>query len=181
MGKEAKGPNGIKVLHTDANGRFLFGSVARSDVQRVDISDVDLIITTKGGEHYLLPSGGMSAMSDHPAEALFSDGAVSVSSLFDLVGAITYTSLDSNLPSSFGADNKPTQEAQPQQPPKHSPAEDNVSSLTLNTVASVEQMVQNVQKIVENLHNSNFDYVPTHQFTPPTVATSPTTWSACTN
>ena len=62
MGKLETVANDIKVLQPDANGKFSLGAVSVSDIQSVDISDIDLVVTTKSGAQFILPGGGMLSL-----------------------------------------------------------------------------------------------------------------------
>lgn len=44
------------ILSPDAKGAFTISKLARADIVRVDIVDVDLILTAKGGARFVLPN-----------------------------------------------------------------------------------------------------------------------------
>ena len=172
----AKGSESI-LIAPDAKGRFVLTGVSRSDVSRVDITDVDLVLTTKGGAHYLLPGAGIAAMSDHPPEVVFSNGEVSADQLMSEVGTVLNLAVEVPMPSSLkleGAqeggeakDNAHVQQKEVKEEQQQQQSQSTVSTLSVNTEASVEQLVSNAQKIDENLHKSDYDYVPPHQYEPP--------------
>lgn len=89
------------VLLPDASGNFSLTQLAKSDIARIDIADVDLIVTDKKGERFLIPNAGMEAMGDNPPIVTFSDGPVSVTQMIGEVGAVINLSFDSDLLSSL--------------------------------------------------------------------------------
>jgi hypothetical protein len=192
--------NDMIVLHPDAQGHFDL-PIARGDIDRIDIADVDLVITSKAGVHYLMPGAGLTAMSDTPPEVVFTNGHLSAGDLLGEVGAVLDLASAIPTPSSMkleGADSgcgdggkggaggnagggnaggggghgdSTGCEVKHDQQQQHSQADQSqVSTLTVNTEASVEQLVQNAQQIDDSLHNHDYDYTPPQQFAPPTTA-----------
>jgi len=186
------------ILSPDAKGAFTISKLARADIVRVDIVDVDLILTAKGGARFVLPNAGVNAMGDAPPAILFSDKTVLSSDLIGEVGITVDVKLDDKIPSSEDIveakekedkkeqeklekkieqlekeietqkkqqeeEHKKQQEKQHEQDQKHAQA----GSLTTNTEGSVEQLVKEAQKIDENLHRKDYDYVPPHPYNPP--------------
>ncbi|OFW87589.1 MAG: hypothetical protein A3B66_08985 [Alphaproteobacteria bacterium RIFCSPHIGHO2_02_FULL_46_13] len=186
------------ILSPDAKGAFTISKLARADIVRVDIVDVDLILTAKGGARFVLPNAGVNAMGDAPPAILFSDKTVLSSDLIGEVGITVDVKLDDKIPSSEDLveakekvdkkeqeklekkieqlekeietqkkqqeeEHKKQQEKQHEQDQKHAQA----GSLTTNTEGSVEQLVKEAQKIDENLHRKDHDYVPPHPYNPP--------------
>lgn len=191
------------ILQADAQGRFTLDGVARGEIARMDISDVDLIITTKNGNHYVVPGGGVSAMGDHPPDVIFSDGPASTAQLLGEVGTAISLDVEIAVPSSLhlegdkgGGSTKEDMtekvhklehekeeqkkqieilkrklaEQQKEQKEQHEKDQqkqhdhDQVSALNVNTEGTVEQMVQSLERLEENLHRSDYDYVPPHKF-----------------
>ncbi|MDE1902082.1 MAG: hypothetical protein KGI37_10640 [Alphaproteobacteria bacterium] len=213
------------VLHPDSGGNYAINGVSRNDIQRVDISDIDLLITLKNGNHYLIPGGGIAAMSDHPPNIAFADGTTSAADMLSETGAALDLAVSTPMPASFkiqgaqeGGTNGKEQELaqrihkleeklhqqqqkieQQQKQLEHQkqqatcttddknnahgngkdlhckPENDHnqVAPLNTNTSNGIEQMVQNLQKIEDQLHNKDFDYVPPHQYAPPPLAPTP--------
>ncbi len=201
-------PNDIIIIQADAKGRFTLSGVARADILKVDISDVDLIITTKAGGHYLLPNAGIGAMSATPQDVVFNNATISTNQLLGEVGTALYTADAIPMPSSLklegaqeGGEAKDNAHAKTlaqqqeviqqlqkqlaesqhkfdEESKHHSDHEADhqaqVSALTVNTEASVEQLVAKAQHIEESLHRSDYDYVPPHQYElPPAPVASP--------
>ncbi len=210
------------ILQPDAAGRFSIPSLVQTDVEKIDISDVDIVISGKNGEHFILPGGGVAAMGDHPPDIIFANGvAIPISRLLGEVGAVLSLAAEVNMPSSIKLDKPPVkqedqekqqaelakhikhlqeeqqklahelqqkekvihqqeqqiqqqtqqqieqqQKEQQQQDQQHD-KQNQVSALTVNTEATVEQLVQQVEKIQDNLHKSDYDYTPPHQYQPP--------------
>lgn len=197
------------VVAVDAKGRFSLPTVSRDDIQRIDISDVDLVVTTKSGDSYLLPGAGIAAMSKTPPEVVFSNGAIEANQLLGEVGTVLYTADAIPMPSSLKLDgaleggaakDKANADAQLKEQQEiieqlqqqieeaqkkadfeeekradhESQSQSQVSTLTVNTEATVEQLVEKAKQIDENLNKSNFDYVPPHQYElPPSPVASP--------
>lgn len=205
------------VLQPDEGGNYVLKSVLRADIQKIDISDIDLVVTTKGGEHFLLPRGGIAAMSEHSPNVVFSDGPISASQLLGEVGAVLNLAIEGPMPSSINhegdkhGDNTKTehlakevhklqqqthqeqqhikeqqqkieqlqrqiqehQKHDQDQQKQHDQDQRNVSKLTVDTEGTVEQMVQNLEKMEENLHKSDYEYVPPHQFESPPTPPAP--------
>lgn len=186
------------ILSPDAQGAFTISKLARADIVRVDIVDVDLILTAKGGARFVLPNAGVNAMGDTPPAILFSDKTVLSSDLIGEVGITVDVKLDDKIPSSEDIveakekedkkeqeklekkieelekeietqkkqqeeEHKKQEEKQHEQDQKHAQA----GSLTTNTEGSVEQLVKEAQKIDENLHRKDHDYIPPHPYNPP--------------
>ena len=179
----------VIILVADSKGKFTVDGVPRGEIVRVDIADVDLIITTKSGAHYLLPGAAINALGEHPPEIAFSNGVIPSDQLLAEVGAVIDLNVEVPMPSSLklnGAqeggeakDNAHVQKDQQTQPQPQTPQEQQdqqdakdaqaaqVSTLTVNTEQSVEQLISNIKAIDENIHKSDYDYVPPHQFDPP--------------
>lgn len=77
------------ILTADSQGAFSLKTILRADIARIDIVDVDLVLTAKDGLRYILPNGGINAMGAQPPKIIFSDSVVSLGDLLAQVGAIT--------------------------------------------------------------------------------------------
>jgi len=63
----------VKVLTPDAQGQFKI-DLPQSAVARVDVVDIDFVITTKDGQRLILPGAALDATSDHPPAVTFQGG-----------------------------------------------------------------------------------------------------------
>ncbi len=181
------------VVQTDNSGNYILSGIKRDDIVKVDIVDVDIVIRTKGGQEVILPDAGLAAMSNNPSKVVFQDSNVPISTLLESVSS-TLVNFDSSTIITSAETTPPTksptkdeikeavekavkeavkeakEEAEKEQHKHDSESSSQTSSLTVNTEASVEQMVEKAQKIIENLHSSDYDYTPPHEFTPPPAA-----------
>jgi Ca2+-binding RTX toxin-like protein len=78
----------LKILTPDAQNAFSLNKVSKADIQRVDIADIDLIVTTKNGERFLLPNAGLDAMGQNPPKVVLSDATLGVDALMSEVGTV---------------------------------------------------------------------------------------------
>lgn len=180
------------------NGNFSLKNLSAKDVKRVDIVDVDLVITTTDNNKYILQNLAVNAMSENPPDVIFSDTKTDSSELLKNIGLTTdfikgdivQTSeeevLDKqdinlekeskelekeleDLKAKFEEQKKQIDEQQKQiEEQKHHEQQGQVGQ---NTEASLEKLVEQAEKIQENLHTSDHDYVPPPTFNPP--ASSP--------
>lgn len=74
------------ILKTNAEGAFVLSTVAKADIARIDIADVDLVLTTKSGDRYIIPNGGIDAMGATPPKLVLADAELPVSQLLSEVG-----------------------------------------------------------------------------------------------
>jgi len=160
------------VVKVDAQGRYHVEGVARANIASISVADVDIIIETKDGGHYVLPLAGMEAMDPKPPEVIFSDGTTTADQLLTKVGTVTNLTLNIPVPSTLehkGAteDHK----TEDQKPPEQN--QQQAAALNENHEKSVEQLVEQAQKITENLHTTDNAFVPPHQFEPPPNAFAP--------
>lgn len=77
------------ILSPNDRGDFLLEKVAKADITRIDLVDIDLVLTSKDGTRYILPNGGIDAMSSQSAKISFSDGGVTLSALMSEIGVLT--------------------------------------------------------------------------------------------
>jgi Ca2+-binding RTX toxin-like protein len=85
------------VTVVEAEGGAFKVGVTRGDVGHVEVVDVDFVLFLKNGARIVLVNAAMDAMSDHPPNILFSDGAkIPLGSLMDEVGNINMG--DTSLP-----------------------------------------------------------------------------------
>lgn len=193
------------IIQPDAKGNFDLGSILRGDVRSIDLLDIDLIVTTKGGDRFLLPGGGISAMQDVPPKVIFSDSSASTAQLLGEVGIANKVDYDESLLSTIkpDKDSEPSppdtteydkkilelesqikaqqdrierqigeinqkeqqiQQTQEAQQNEDSQEHSGIATLTANSEGSVEKMVENLQEIEENLHKSDYDYVPPTEY-----------------
>lgn len=161
----------VKTLAADGKGNFTLAGLSRGDVERLDIADIDLVITTKTGDHIVLAGAGLAAMSDTPPQVVFSDGTTSTDQLLAEVGVVNSVDLAIQIPSSLEVkpedqktdekDKEKDEDAQQQSQQSH--------NLTTNTEASIEKLVQQAKIIEENLHKNDYEYVAPHQYQPPSA------------
>ena len=170
--------NAIVVL-PDNNGKYVLKNVRHADLKQIDISDIDLVLTIKDGSRYLLPGGGLAAMDDHPPQVVFADDVTTVGKLLGLAEATDKPETVLFLHEDVGGNKSTTSTTEATTSEKsadsqsHAQQQSSVSSLTVNTESSVEEMVEKVQKAVESLHNRDYDYVPSQSFHPPPAAPAP--------
>jgi len=169
-------------LQTDAKGHFILHGVGRADIARVDITDVDLVLTTKDGQRYLLPNAGVDAMSEHPPVVDFSNGMVSSDQLLGEVGTVLDLATTLSMPSSIKPEgtaagttdaNGQQQAQQDHTQQQQSNANSDVSALTTDSETSVEAMIQQLQNDSDKLHSKDYDYSPPPHYDPPPSAISP--------
>jgi len=72
------------VVAPDSKGQFKL-NLSKGAVSRVDVVDLDFVITTKDGKRLVLPSAAIDATSDHPPAVAFSDGTVGADSFYSQV------------------------------------------------------------------------------------------------
>ena len=180
----------IVVLKASPDGGFSIHELSRGQIARVDITDVDLILTSKSGAVFVLPGAAIAGMGDHSPEVVFANETVPVSTLLAEVGEVVEFSSNTPIPSTLQKetaqelihklelqhklDLQHNQELQhkfdtqtPPTPPQQPPQEQTDKPITTNTEASVEKLVEEVQKIEENLHSSDYNYIPPAIFQPP--------------
>ncbi|MBI5430677.1 MAG: hypothetical protein HY938_09520, partial [Nitrosomonadales bacterium] len=90
----------VSVVEAQA-GVFKLG-IVRADVAHVEVVDVDFVLFLKNGARIVLVNAAMDAMSDHPSEVLFANGAkISLGALMDEVGNINLGDTSIQALSSF--------------------------------------------------------------------------------
>ena len=186
-------PQGVRggiILEADANGQFTLPGVAQADIQKIDVADVDLLVHTSDGRDFVLPFAGISAMTEHPAKVVFTDGIITADRLLFQVGSVINLPIEISVPSTLNIqamaqkieemekqvaefEEQEKQEEQEEEQEKRDPAPDAVSAVQVNTEASVEQMVEKAQQIVQDLHKSDYDFVPPQDFRPPPSFAAP--------
>lgn len=92
--------NTTTILSPAADKSFTLANVARDQLDRIDIVDVDLVLTTKDGARFVLPNVGLDSMSGHPPQIIFADGAMSAADLLGKVGVTVDVALDNLIPTS---------------------------------------------------------------------------------
>ncbi len=179
------------VVRMNGAGSYVVTGIASAAIVKVDIVDIDIVLQTKDGSRIILPGAGLAAMGDTPPMVVFTDKGVPADLLMESLGTHLRVADDigalTSADSSAHAENESTQaqikeavakavkaakaqfEHQQQQKEQHSQSSE-VSTLTVNTEASVEQTVEKAQKIIENLHSTDYDFVPPHEFNPPPAA-----------
>jgi len=187
------------VISPDAKGQYHL-DIARSDIVKVDIADVDVIVQTKSGEHYLLTGAGLAAMMQNPPTVNFKDGGITAEQLLGEVGAIKDVALSIPSPTTLeekGKSDKDLQAALKQEHAKEKQLEHHVkevevklkaaqqnehqhdqqessqahaAALTMDTEQAVENLVAQAQKIIDDGHLHDYDFQPIHQFNPPPAA-----------
>jgi len=167
--KNVKGVGQVVVVSADAAGNYHLPQEVQAGIAKVDVADIDIVLTTKGGEHYILPGAAIAAMNASPPTAIFSDSSVVVSHFLNEVGTIS--NLADNIPLSVSvnkqADANTESDQKSQCKEQQSQTAQDVSALQVDTDASVEKLVQNVQNDNDALHDKNYDYVPPHQYDSP--------------
>lgn len=179
------------------NGSFLLKGLSVKDVKRIDIVDVDLVITAADNTRYILQNLAVNAMGETPPEVQFSDSKTSSAELLKNIGLtedlikddIVQTSEDQNGSKQEGTSEKDEKDLQKEleelnaklekqqkqiEQQKQQIAEQSQNSKGgsgQETDGSLEKLVEEAEKIEENLHTSDHEYVPPPTFNPP--ATSP--------
>ena len=154
----------IVVLKASPDGGFSIHELSRGQIARVDITDVDLILTSKSGAVFVLPGAAIAGMGDHSPEVVFANETVPVSTLLAEVGEVVEFSSNTPIPSTLQKetaqelihklelqhklDLQHNQELQhkfdtqtPPTPPQQPPQEQTDKPITTNTEASVEKLV----------------------------------------
>lgn len=75
------------IVAPNDKGQFAL-SVPQSSIQRVDVIDVDMVLTTKGGERLILPGAALDAMTAAPPAIHFSNGSVGADNLLTSVDRV---------------------------------------------------------------------------------------------
>src|SRR5208337_4058338 len=140
------------VIQPDAHGAFHLPSAAIASVSKVDAADVDIVLTTRDGEHVILPGAALEAMTKPDAAVSFSDTSTTVDALLGQIGSISGLGINIPVPSSFSSEDakgQPQQQEQ-QQTPQAVPT-DAVAALSVDLMASVEKLMSNVNKVDEQI------------------------------
>ncbi len=182
-------PQKASIIKPDASGGFKL-PLSQGDVARIDVVDVDLVIQAKDGTRYVLAGAGIEAMSDHPPMVRFTNGAASSSSLLEMVGLVETPDLSIPVMSSLTEHDAKTtsgdksyhgdgtQDAAPEFQASQSQLEaqaeaqqaaqsDLVGPIAEASDATVEQLVQEIGKAVDKLHDKAADPAPVQPFEPP--------------
>lgn len=193
--------NNIQISKNN-EGNFSLGNLSSGQIKRVDIVDVDLVITAEDGKRYVLTNLAVEAMGEKPPSVIFSDENVVGPDLLKEIGLtkdlikndVIQTSEDQiegeeevtfdkekeelqeelkelkeKIEQQEKQIEKQEQQAQEQQKQieEQQQSHSKESQVSENTEASLEKLVQQAQKIQENLHTSDHDYVPPPSFNPP--------------
>ncbi|MGE5518071.1 MAG: calcium-binding protein, partial [Bacteroidota bacterium] len=75
------------IVTPNDKGQFTL-SVPQSSIQRVDVIDVDMVLTTKTGERLILPGAALDAMTATPPAVHFSNGNVGADNLLTSVDKV---------------------------------------------------------------------------------------------
>ena len=177
------------IVKPAGNGGFRV-PVAEADIARVDVVDVDLVIQTKDGVRYILPGAGIEAMSDAPPVVTFNDGHLDAAALLQQVGLVETPDVSIPVMSSM-TEHEPKDSSGPKNlhgdgPEQPTPdAVDNetveaqadaqsdsakVSPLAVASDTTVEKLVQEVTKEVNQLHDKAADPVPVEPYEPQAAA-----------
>lgn len=76
-----------EIIQADDKGQLTV-PLPRGAVDRIDIVDVDMVITAKSGERMILPGAALDAMTATPPQVMFTDGAVSSGELLGSVARV---------------------------------------------------------------------------------------------
>lgn len=180
----------IIVKENDA-GNYTLSKIVSNDIAKVDVVDVDIVVSTKSGQEIILPDAGIASMSQSPPKVVFQDKTITVDQLFESVGTSLHNVDSSTIITTADpeAAKAPTKEEiqkaiekavkeavkeakaeaehkQHEEQQKHS----ETAAISTNTEATVEAMVEKAQKIIDNLHDKDYSYVPPHEFVPPPAA-----------
>ncbi len=181
------------IVQQNEAGIYVLSNIARDDISKVDVVDIDIIILTKNGQEIVLPDAGIASMGEAPPKVTFKDQTVSVEALFESVGTTLHNVDSSTIITSADPEAskgkitekelKEAVEKAVKEAVKETKAEEHkhqeqqqhqqqqqTASLTTNTENSVENMVEKAQKIIDDLHSHDYSYVPPHEFTPPPQA-----------
>ena len=158
------------VIQPDANGAYHLPASAVASVSKVDAADIDIVLTTKSGEHYILPGAALEAMTKPDATVNFSDTSTTVNALLGEVGSISGLGVNIPVPSSFSPDDAKSADAQQQQQQNSQAdksSQDNVAALPVDAAASVEKLIAKVDSQDSLMHRHDFDFVPLPRPAPP--------------
>ena len=98
MADTAQGKQNVTIVEPVA-GLFKLG-ITEADIARVDVVDVDFVLFLKKGTRIVLVNAAMDAMSDHPPDVAFSDGAkISLAKLMVEVGNININEVSPSMSS----------------------------------------------------------------------------------
>jgi Ca2+-binding RTX toxin-like protein len=75
------------IIHTDKQGNYKL-AFQKSDVAKIDLSDIDLIVRTKSGDVFVLPGAAYAAMGKTPPSISFSDGSTTADQLLKAIGEV---------------------------------------------------------------------------------------------
>lgn len=188
-------------ISKDNEGNFPLGNLSSGQIKRVDIVDVDLVITAEDGKRYVLTNLAVEAMGEKPPSVILSDETLDGSELFKNIGLtkdlikndVIQTSEDQTegeeevtfdkekeelqeelkelkekIEQQEKQIEKQEQQAQEQQKQiEEQQAHSEQSHISQNSEASVQKLVEQAQKIQENLNKGDYDYVPPPSFNPP--------------
>lgn len=73
-----------QIIGTDDKGQFQV-PLPRSQIERIDVIDIDFVLQTKSGERLIIPGAAMDAMTAVPPVVVFSDGPVNAAALLGMV------------------------------------------------------------------------------------------------
>ncbi len=173
------------IVKPDASGGFKL-PIRQGDAARIDVVDVDLVVHGKDGSRYVLAGAGIEAMSDRPPQVGFADGAVSAASLLENVGVVETPELSIPVMSSLTERDVKTSEgdksfhgdgtnevaattAQLEAQAEAQSQSEQMSPVAEASDATVEKMVEAVEKQVSKLHDKAADPAPVEAFEPPTA------------
>lgn len=76
-----------QIIQPDSKGALVL-PIPRAAVDRVDVIDVDMVLTTKGGDRLILPGVALDAMTAAAPQVQFSDGALGAAELLSSVARV---------------------------------------------------------------------------------------------
>ncbi|HVI53372.1 MAG TPA: calcium-binding protein, partial [Candidatus Sulfotelmatobacter sp.] len=173
----------VKILGEDANGQFKL-DLPQASVARVDVVDIDFVITTKDGQRLILPGAALDATSDHPPSLSFKDGVVRADKLFAKVDKVqtpetsvpAIASILKDTPPKEHPDQTNENDAQNNQQSNQT----DVAPLSMPQDSTVAKLLEQAEKVSAStgVNNHQYDKAPTPPNHNTSVASATTAASA---
>ncbi|MBC7954127.1 MAG: hypothetical protein H7Z12_20205 [Rhodospirillaceae bacterium] len=172
-----------QIVGTNDKGQFQV-NIPRSDIERIDVVDIDFVVKTKNGARLIIPGAAMDAMTATPPSIHFSDGNMSASQMLSSVQRVetpttsipAMSSLtERDMKKSIGAknfhndgkgqQNQASQEAQAQQVAPLPVGGDSSLEKLLDKAAQLDEETR--KKAFEPGNNKHYDEPPPNPGAPP--------------
>ncbi|MGE5475368.1 MAG: hypothetical protein ACM3Q1_01835 [Bacteroidales bacterium] len=164
------------IVGTNDKGQFSVPT-ARSNIERVDVIDIDLVIQTKNGDRLILPGAAIEAMTGAPPAVHFTDGATSADALLAAVDKVqtpntsipamtSLTEFDQKRTegkknrTADGSDKQADEAAQQAQAQQ-------VAPLQMPGETTTDKLLSKADNLMADLRNKAFDPAPPKVYEPP--------------